>query len=190
MVARSSAVSRDVAQHQARLRGQVGQQLVLGGGDRLVPRLYHGDRAEQLTGVPDRDRPVSPARSAGSPRVAGERDGRGRRRDPRGQVTCGRSSPPTRTQTSHPDRAGGPGQHRGHPVERRVGVQLPGHVLGEVGEHLVGRGPLPVDQAVGEQLGPLPHRLEQHRDRHRRRDREHRAAGVPASVPMPTTMPA
>ena len=67
----------DVAQDEARLRGQVRQQLVLRRGDRLVSRFLDSERAEQLIAVPDRYGPGGQLerRKLG---VADQRDGRGR----------------------------------------------------------------------------------------------------------------
>ena len=56
-----------VAQHQPGLRSELGQQLVLGRGDGLVPGLEHGQRSQQLAGVPHRDRPAGRPRSGSPP---------------------------------------------------------------------------------------------------------------------------
>ena len=144
--------------------------------------LVHGDRAEQLAGVPDRDGPRRG--QLGQRAVTGERDGGGRGRParpghPRAQL------PPDPHPHLDPVRAGGAGQHGGHLLQCRVGVQLPGHVLREVGQHLVGRGPLPVHDPVRQQLGPAAQRLEQQCDRQRRRGIEEWAARVTGQRPDP-----
>ena len=166
-----------VAQHEARLGGQVLQQLVLGAGQRLGPGLAQGQRAEQFAGVPDGDRTRrrlerrQPA--AGIERDRGRRDGSARPDRGRAQLPA---DPDPRLGLVRPGRAGQDGYHPVHGVGE---VQLPGHVLGEVGQHLVGRGPLAVHQAVGELPEAVPQRLEQHGDADRRGDREQRAAAMP-----------
>jgi len=60
---------------------------------------------------------------------------------------------------------------------------LPRHVLGEVGQHLIRRGPLAVHEAVREQPGPVPQGLEQQGDQDGRGDREDRAAPVSRERP-------
>ena len=172
----------DVAQHQPGLGGQVGQQLVFGGRHRLARRLLHGDRAEQLIPVADRDRPgyAEHRKIAGaSEPCSGGRGGSGRPGHLRAQLDADPDP------DLHPDRAGGAGQHRRHPLQCRAGVQLPGHVLREVGEHLVGRGPPPVHDPVRQKLRPAAKRLEQHRDRQRRRHIEQRPARVTSKRPDP-----
>ena len=183
-----------VAQHQAGLRSELGQQLVLGRGHRLAGRLDDGQRAEQLAGVPDRYGPANrpqvrqPARPRTRPAARRQRHRRGR------PAAVRRPRPdhlrPQLTAYADPDpdldRASGPGQHRRHPVEHQAGVQLTAHVLGKVGEHLVRRGPLSVDQPVGDPLRPLPHRLEQQGHGHRCGHRQPRAAAaVPGQRPDP-----
>ena len=69
------------------------------------------------------------------------------------------------------------------PVKSGVCIQLPGHVLGEVGEHLVGRGAPAIDEAIRQLGGPLAHGMEEHRDHDRRRHRERRAADVASQRP-------
>ena len=157
------------------------QQLVLGGRHRLVPRFFDGDRAEQLIGVPDRDRPrrgVEGRERASL--VSGTAAGGA---DPGGQVTCGRSCAPTRTQTSTRTAPVAPASTDAIRSSAASASSCPAMSCGEVGEHLVGRGPLPVHDPVRDQLGPAPQRLEQQRDRQGRRGIEQRAARVTGERP-------
>ena len=163
MVACSSAVSRTLRSTKPGLRGQVGQQLVLGGGHRLVLRLLHGDRAEQLIPVTDRDRPgahrTPAARRPPVSRAAGGGGGGSGRPDHLGRSRR-RPGPRPRPATAPV----APASTAAIRSSAASASSWPGHVLREVGQHLVGRGPLPVHQPVRDPLGPLPHRLEQHRD--------------------------
>ena len=52
------------------------------------------------------------------------------------------------------------GEDARHPRQQDVGRRRLRHALGELRQHLVRRGPLAVDEAVGEALHPLLHRLE------------------------------
>ena len=123
------------------------------------------------------------ASKAGSLLAVGQRERSPGREDPSGQIVTGRSSGPDPDPGLRPDGAGGAGQDGHHLGDRLVVVQLPGHVVGEVGQHLVGRGPLPVHQPVGDPAGPLPSGLEQQGDRDGRGDRQHRAALLPGERP-------
>ena len=83
----------------------------------------------------------------------------------------------------HPDicsrGAGALPQRTRHPREQLlVRVRLP-DPLGELGEHLVRRGALAVDEPVGEALRPSPERLEREGDDRRGRGRQHRAGPAP-----------
>ena len=117
-------------------------------------------------------------RIEGREAVAGaDRDGGGHRRSAwrdRGRAQFG-ADPDPRLGPVGPGRAG---QDRHHPVDGLGEIQLARHGTGEVGQGLVRRSPRAVDQAVREQLGAAPQRLEQQGDRDRRGDREHRAAAV------------
>jgi hypothetical protein len=166
-----------VAQHEARLGGQVLQQLVLRACQGLVRGLAQGQCTEQLTGVPDGDR--TRRRLERRERSArAERDGRRREGAPRPDRS-GAQLPADPNPRLSPVRAGRAGQDRHHPVHGLGEVQLPGHVFGEVGQHLVRRGPLAIHQAVRELLEAVPQRLEQHGDANRRGDREQRADAMP-----------
>ena len=111
--------------------------------------------------------------------------------DPPGQIVTGRSSGPTRIQASRPDGAGGAGQDGHHLGHRLVVVELPGHVVSEVGQHLVGRGPLARTPAGWRSGGPAAGRV----GTAGRPRRPHAIVSTglsccPASVPMPSTIPA
>ena len=163
-----------VAHDQAGLGGQVPEQAVLGAGQRLAGRLAQGDRAEQVVAVPDRHHPgcgVEDRQFGGAVQL--HRGGRGRTARPdRAGPQLGADPDPR----LDPAGAGRAGQQRDHPVQGVAQVELAGHVGGEVGQDLVRRGAFAVDQAVGQQAGPLPQRLEHQRDGDRRGDRQQRVA--------------
>ena len=90
--------------------------------------------------------------------------------------------PGSTPQPGPPVRAGQDGYH---PVHRVGEVQLPGHVLGEVGKHLVGRGPLAIHQPVGELPEAVPQRLaDEGRDFHQGQPLD-LLAQQPAASPVP-----
>ena len=61
-------------------------------------------------------------------------------------------------------RSGALGEDMRHPRQHVIrGVRL-GDALGKLGQHLIWRRPLAVDQPVGDLLDALTHRLERNRD--------------------------
>ena len=162
-----------VPQHQPGLRGQVVDELVLRRGERIVRRFRHRERAEQLVAVADggdlrgvaerRELAVGHRQSA----VAGAASP---------HDAEGRSSAPTRSHTvaSRAPVLCPAARHPRQDVFERVGLA---DTLGELREHLVGRGAFAVHQPVREPVRAIADGIEGHRDRRGGEHREERVAG-------------
>ena len=153
------------------------QELVFRLGQRLAPRLEQGQRAQQLI-------PVTYGHCSGRGLEVGQLRPIGERERIRGRGPVGpdRHRPqlgPDPDPGLGPDGPGGAGQDGHHLRDGFVVVQLAGHIVGNVGQHLVGRGPVAVHQAVGDPAGPLPGGLEEQGDRDGRGDRQPRAVLPP-----------
>ena len=147
------------------------------------------DRAQQLALMQHRDAQVRAGHRRHRLAIARAPGGRSRR------CPAAERRPPARSSSSDPQPHHGPlgAGPRGHDLRHlrqdvlgRVGAADP---LGEVGQHLVRRGPPAVHDPVGEPPRPLADRLERERHDRGRERRQQRAAPVPASVPTPTTSP-
>ena len=144
-----------VPHHEPRLRGQVPDELLLGRRQRFPRPLLDRQRAEQLAAMADRlehrrsrDGALLLVRRCGTRARAGVhvlRPGR------LGSQLLADAHPHicARGAGALPERAR-------HPREQLLArVRLP-DPLGELGQHLVGRGALAVDEPVGEPLRPSP----------------------------------
>ncbi len=141
--------------------------------------LGHGERAQELALVPDGLRQLG----------SGERGERvpGYGELPRLQVSLGRPGRGQAEVRPHPEPHFGPGRaaalrkHSGRPGQDVLQIERPGHALGELGQDLVGRGPLAVYQAVGESSGPDPDGLEGHGDQRGGQDRKEQVRLAPGA---------
>ena len=163
----------NVAQDQTRLGGDVGEELVLGRGHRITGCLLYREGAQQLFLVLHGDN----ARRAGNVDRPGvhQRDAFVRhRRGPRplSPKLCSNAEPDV-----GPHRPRALGEHARGPGKDVLDGEGARHPLGELREHLVRCRPLPVDDAVGESLGPVPHGVEGQRDQRRCENREERVLG-------------
>ncbi len=138
-----------VAEDEAGLRREIFHELVLGGRKRLVPRFDQRQRAEQFRAVPDGDRARHVER--GQRIIRSERDRIEARRvgRPRGD----RAEFASHAQPHVDPRGAGPAsEDRRHPLQDVVQRVRAGHPLREVGEHLIRRRSIAVDQPVRQAL--------------------------------------
>ncbi|MGB2938966.1 MAG: hypothetical protein WBD38_01540 [Candidatus Dormiibacterota bacterium] len=167
-----------VLQHQARLVGEVGDQLLLDRSERFPAAFHQGQHSENLVLVADWDR------SAGVGDIREDTvadrnwlvsDNRVRVSRRRVQVVCA-AQPDGRRLRPCPLL-----EHLRHPPQHiSPGVGL-GDAPGKLGQYLVRRRSLAIDKAVGHLLDPLSDRLES--NRHDRRSQDRKDQVGPAAAP-------
>ncbi len=151
----------EVLQDQPGLRGQVREQLVLLGHDRIVRRLRDGERAEQLAPVADRDGCVRVGERGERRALRNDRRMRLRRLRPRrGRTHLGADAQPD----GGVGRAGPLRQQPRHARKEMLARERLADVRGEPREDLIGCGALAVDHPVRGALRPLASGLERDRD--------------------------
>ena len=159
------------AETESGLRGQVGDQLLAGGGERLPRRDGHSQRPQQLVFMFDRERPTARLRLQYRlfQVAAVERDWPGKR-----------AGGPTGLRLQQ---LAEPQPHDHHLRARRLDDQPchllqgvigggPGHASRKLRKDLVGAGSLAVDEAVGEPSTAFADRLEGDCNHSRGDDRE------------------